>query len=45
MAYYKEYQNFKNAFAAYKKDPDFFKKEEKDNEIEDDKTIKINTLD
>ena len=45
MAYYKEYQNFKNAFKIYKKDPDFFKKEEKDNQIQDDKAIKIDTLD
>lgn len=45
MAYYKEYQNFKNAFKMYKEDPDFFKKEEKDNQLEDDKAIKIDTLD
>lgn len=45
MAYYKEYQNFKNAFKIYKKDPDFFKKQQKDEQPEQDKKIKIDTLD
>lgn len=45
MAYNKEYINFKNAYKTYKNTPDFFKKQKKDNQIQDDKSVKIDTLD
>ena len=49
MAYYKDYQNFKQAYNVYKKDPEFFNKniKEKEEEEEENNTqkIKINTLD
>ena len=44
MSYYKEYQNFKEAYKVYKKDPEFFNKKAKQ-EKQKNEEIKIDTLD
>lgn len=44
MAYYKEYQNFKQAYKIYKKDPNFFEHQKKEEQTNTDE-VKIKSLD
>lgn len=45
FAYYKEYHNFKLAYKIYKDNPNFFEKQEKEPEQNQDNIPKIETLD